>query len=214
MDLMMLTQMQRRKEDDNDDSLFYSQPRFVHHLDDGFRSQLTSLYRERISSQSIILDLMSSWVSHLPEDMTYKRVIGHGLNQIELQRNPRLDSFWVQDLNKNKKLPLENHSIDYCLMVAAWQYLQYPEDIMAEIFRSLTHKGQIIVSFSNRAFWDKTPNIWRYGTDDDHIKYVEKVLSSQGFTDIHAIKQKGESRGINKFLGIEGDPFFSVMGMK
>ena len=82
----LLDDYQRSKLDNDDDALFYSQPRFVHHLDEGFRSNLTELYRHYISSDSIVLDLMSSWVSHLPENIKYKRVIGHGLNQIELEQ--------------------------------------------------------------------------------------------------------------------------------
>ena len=120
----ILNDYQRVKEDSADDSIFYAQPRLVHHLDEGFRSRLTQLYKERIDLESTLLDLMSSWVSHLPEDIKYKRVIGHGMNHIELQSNSRLDSYWVQDLNIKQKLPLDDSSIDVCLMVAAWQYLQ------------------------------------------------------------------------------------------
>ena len=210
----VLSDYQRLKNDESDDSLFYSQPRFVHHLDEGFRSSLTMLYRERIPQESILLDLMSSWVSHLPEDLKYKRVIGHGLNQTELERNKRLNTFWIQDLNKDWRLPIDDCSIDYCLMVAAWQYLKYPEEISSEIIRSLSPNGKIIVSFSNRAFWDKTPNIWRNGTDDEHVQYVKSILYSQGFTDIEVVMQKGESKGIYKRLGVTGDPFFSVIAKK
>ena len=100
----LLTDYQRRKEDNNDDSYFYAQPRFVHHLDKAFRSRLTALYKERIPKNSIVLDLMSSWVSHLPNCINYKRVIGHGLNQLELEKNNQLDDYWIQDLNRNQKL--------------------------------------------------------------------------------------------------------------
>ena len=107
MAFQILSDNQRFKEDESDDSLFYSQARFVHHLDQGFRSTLSNLYKERIPSESIVLDLMSSWVSHLPQEIKYKRVIGHGLNNAELERNHRLNTFWIQDLNRDKKLPLE-----------------------------------------------------------------------------------------------------------
>ena len=73
---MMLTDNQRSKEDYSDDSLFYAQPRFSHHLDEKFRLRLTDLYRQKICEGSVVLDLMSSWVSHLPTDLRFKRVIG------------------------------------------------------------------------------------------------------------------------------------------
>ena len=87
----ILTSYQRSKIDNNDDSIFYCEPKLVNHLDEKFRNRLTDLYRETISNKSIILDLMSSWISHLPSDVKYQRVIGHGLNIAELQKNKRLD---------------------------------------------------------------------------------------------------------------------------
>ena len=123
----ILNPQQRAKIDNSDDSIFYSEPRFVYHLDANFRKTLTELYDLEISSNSTVLDLMSSWDSYLPSQKNYKKVIGHGLNQEELKKNKSLNSFWVQNFNIDQKLTLGNQSIDYCLMVAAWQYLQYPE---------------------------------------------------------------------------------------
>ena len=85
----VLIDSQRDKDDNNDDSLFYSNARFVNHLDQGFRSKLSSLYRDKIDPSSVVLDLMSSWNSHLPEEINYARVIGHGLNHSELENNKR-----------------------------------------------------------------------------------------------------------------------------
>ena len=78
--ISVLNNQQRVKQDESNDELFYSMPRFVQHLDGGFRKELTNLYSDRIEADSIILDLMSSWVSHLPASNNYKEVIGHGLN--------------------------------------------------------------------------------------------------------------------------------------
>ena len=207
----VLNDYQRSKEDFNDDSYFYAQPRFVHHLDESFRFRLTELYSELISSDSIVLDLMSSWVSHLPNKIKYKRIIGHGLNKIELEKNERLDSFWVQNLNSDQNLPLKDSSIDVCLMVAAWQYLQYPEVIASEIKRVVRPKGLLIVSFSNRAFWSKAPKIWTEGNDIDHINYVSSILMSQGWEKPKSISEETFSRGIFRSFGLKGDPFFSII---
>ncbi|MEG3843487.1 SAM-dependent methyltransferase, partial [Microcoleus sp. herbarium14] len=62
---MPLQGNQRTKLDDTDDTRFYSSPRFVTHVDDGFIEQLTELYRERLKPNTRIFDMMSSWVSHL-----------------------------------------------------------------------------------------------------------------------------------------------------
>ena len=211
MNTSILTPYQRDKQDLGDDSIFYSEPRFVHHLDSGFRRRLTNLYRQYLFADSIILDLMSSWVSHLPEDVEYKKVIGHGLNRVELENNKRLESFWIQDLNKDQDLPFADSSIDTCLMVAAWQYLQEPEQLAYEIRRITKPSGKLIISFSNRAFWTKTPRIWREGTDQDHIAYIKSVLYSQGWSSLEHIAEVTKSEGLLGLFGGNGDPFFSVI---
>ena len=103
---------------------------------------------------------MSSWVSHLPPNIRYKKVIGHGMNQAELSSNERLDSFFVQNLNKKQNMPIEDSSIDVGLIVAGWQYLQYPEMVSLELSRVIKSDSFLIISFTNRAFWTKAPNIW------------------------------------------------------
>ena len=110
----ILSPNDRLKQDPLDDSIFYASPRFVYHLDIGFRKRLKSLYKEYVKPDSILLDLMSSWVSHLPEKVNYTKVIAHGMNEEELKANPRIDQYWVQDLNKHQAIQLSDNSIDYC----------------------------------------------------------------------------------------------------
>ncbi|KAI7981417.1 hypothetical protein LOK49_Contig45G00015 [Camellia lanceoleosa] len=109
---------------------FYAFPHFVTHVDDNFIATLTKLYRERLSPGSEILDLASSWVSHLPKEVEYKRVVGHGLNAQELDKNPRLDYFFVKDLNCDQKLELESGCLDAVLCTVSVQYLQQPEKVI------------------------------------------------------------------------------------
>ena len=135
-------------------------PKFVYHLDANFRQNLSDLYEREIDNNSTVLDLMSSWDSYLPKGKKYKKVIGHGLNKQELERNKIFDSYWIQNFNLSQQIPLDTESVNYCLMVAAWQYLQYPENLTKEIARILSREGKFIIAFSNRAFWHKAPNIW------------------------------------------------------
>lgn len=60
------------------------QPRIVHHVDDVFRQKVTQVYRQYIPANGAVLDLMSSWVSHLPKDVSYSLVVGHGMNAQEV----------------------------------------------------------------------------------------------------------------------------------
>ena len=210
----LLTEGQRAKPDESDDALFYAEPRFVHHLDAAFRARLTALYRERIPTDAVVLDLMSSWVSHLPEDRHYRQVIGHGLNPKELAANPRFDRHWCQNLNAIPSLPLEDDSIDVALVVAGWQYLQQPEAVAAELLRVVRPGGQLIVAFSNRMFWQKAPRIWSDASDGDRLAYVAQVLAAQGWPSPERIGEVTPLQGPLGWLGAKGDPFFAVVASR
>ena len=155
---------------------------------------------------------MSSWDSYLPKENKYKKVIGHGLNEEELKKNKAFDNFWIQNFNTSQAIPLDNKSIDYCLMVAAWQYLQYPEKITEEIARILTDEGKFIISFSNRAFWHKAPNIWTYSNEDERIDYVKKILTSNGFCKPRVLRKFTQKNSLLPFLNC--DPFYCVIANK
>tara|TARA_Y100001968_G_C19365105_1_gene722078 strand:- start:143 stop:790 length:648 start_codon:yes stop_codon:yes gene_type:complete len=207
----VLTDYQRAKQDSNDDTQFYITPRFVHHLDIGFRTRLTHLYTEYISPNSVVLDLMSSWVSHYPIDLKLKEVIGHGLNKEELNSNRQLSRYWVQNLNNSQILPLQENTIDFCTIVAGWQYLQEPEALSCEIRRVIKPKGSLIVSFSDRAFWTKSPRIWIESTNYSRLMYISSVLVNQGWLVNKTISEKTYVKGLMNLYQKEGDPFFSVI---
>ncbi|QEY33311.1 methyltransferase domain-containing protein [Synechococcus sp. RSCCF101] len=211
MVVTVLSDAQRRKLDDSDDSLFYAEPRFVQHLDGGFRQRLTELYRERLPPCATVLDLMSSWVSHLPDDIRYDRVIGHGLNEQELAANPRLDQRWVQNLNRDQTLPLDDGSVDAALIVAGWQYLQQPEAVAAELLRVVRPHGQLIVAFSNRMFFTKAPQVWTDGGDRDHLLTISSVLMAQGWPRPQLLAEDTRAPGPLGWIGGKGDPFFAVI---
>ena len=114
------------REDESDDALFYAGPRLVTHIDDATIAALTQVYRERLPPSAAVLDLMSSWVSHLPEAVVYSRVAGLGLNLAELEANPRLHDFTVHDLNAAPTLPYPDESFDAVLNAVSVQYLTRP----------------------------------------------------------------------------------------
>ena len=209
----VLNKHQRQKLDESNDEEFYSDPKFVYHLDANFRRYLTGVYENEIKEFSTVLDLMSSWDSYLPEGKKYKSVIGHGLNKQELEKNKIFDSYWIQNFNINQKIPLESESIDYCLIVAAWQYLQYPENLTKEIVRILRNQGKIIIAFSNRAFWHKAPNIWTSSTEEERVKYVRKVLITNGFNEPRIIKKFNQPVH-NIFNFLNKDPFYCLIATR
>ena len=205
----VLNTQQRKKLDESDDAIFYSEPRYVYHLDTNFRKNLTRIYETELDTNSVILDLMSSWDSYLPVKK-YKKIIGHGLNKKELMKNKALNDFWIQNFNLNQTIPLEDKSVDYCLMVAAWQYLQYPEALVNDIARILTKKGKFIIAFSNRAFWHKSPNIWVNSNEEERIQYVKAVLVSNGFMEPKIIR-KFTNQNLPLFPFFKVDPFYCLV---
>ena len=209
----ILNNYQRKKLDESNDEEFYADPKFVYHLDANFRQYLSNIYENEIVECSTVLDLMSSWDSYLPKGKKYKKVIGHGLNKQELEKNKILDSYWIQNFNLNQEIPLDSASIDYCLMVAAWQYLQYPENLTKEIARTLSKQGKIIIAFSNRAFWHKAPKIWTSSTEEERVKYVRKVLVKNGFSEPKIIKKFNQT-DLSIFNFLNKDPFYCLIATK
>jgi SAM-dependent methyltransferase len=203
---------QRTKLDDTDDTQFYDSPRFVTHVDDGFIQQLTDLYRDRLKPNTRVFDLMSSWVSHLPSDVEFAHVEGHGLNGEELARNQRLNHFFVQNLNQDPKLPFADQSFDAVLNTVSVQYLQYPEAIFSEIHRILKPGGIAIISFSNRMFYQKAIAAWREGSEASRVALVKGYFEAvPGFTKPEVIARPSQAPAMLQWFGMSGgDPFYAI----
>jgi len=191
------------KEDGGDDLAFYATARLVTHIDEPAIAALTDFYRETLPSGGVILDLMSSWVSHLPADVAYGEVIGHGMNAEELAANPRLDRWFVQDLNRDAALPLERASLDAAMICVAIQYLQNPVAVLAELARTLKPGAPLAVSFSNRCFPTKAVRIWRALDAAGHARLVDLYLRKAGFREVavHPLVQ-----------GWASDPMIALVG--
>ena len=189
--------------DESDDARFYAPPRLVTHIDDQAIAALRAFYGQTIAPASVVLDLMSSWVSHLPDDLELAEVIGHGMNAAELEANPRLDRWIVQDLNTAPVLPLDTGSVDYALCCVSAQYLTKPVEVFTDVRRVLRPGGQCIVSYSNRCFPTKAVAIWRALDFRQHAALIHQYLERAGFADI----------GVNVLVnGMDGDPLVAVIG--
>jgi SAM-dependent methyltransferase len=210
---MLLHPTQRAKQDETNDRLFYDTPRFVTHVDDSFIQQLTELYRDRLLPHTRIFDMMSSWVSHLPDDLEFAHVEGHGMNEEELAKNPQLNHFFVQNLNQNQLLPLPDQSFDAVLNTVSVQYLQHPEAVFAEIYRILKPGGIAIISFSNRMFPHKAIAAWCNASEGDRVELVKAYFASiPGFSVPEAIAHPSSS--FMQMLGMGSDPFYAVIATR
>ncbi|MEW6268793.1 MAG: methyltransferase domain-containing protein [Thermodesulfobacteriota bacterium] len=158
--------------DESDDAAFYAVPRLVTHVDDATIAALTQVYREIVPAGARVLDLLSSWVSHLPDDVAYARVAGHGMNADELAQNPRLDERVVRDLNRDPALPFGDASFDVALNAFSMQYLVRPLAVLREVRRVLAPGGTHLVALSHRMFPTKAIAIWHPLDMEDRARLV------------------------------------------
>ena len=192
------------RQDDQPDSLFYRQPRMVTHIDDQTIAALTDFYREFIPADCDVLDLMSSWISHLPEELSLRSVTGHGMNEEELAANPRLTRHIVQDLNADPSLPFAPSSFDRTTITVSIQYLTKPVPVMQELFRTLRPGGAICIAMSHRCFPTKAILAFHQLDVEDRVALVGEYLTRGGFTDVQFIDQSPTG----------ADPLWLLIGRK
>lgn len=194
------------KQDTTPDDLFYRSPRKVVHIDDGAIRAVTQLYRELLPAGGAVLDLMSSWRSHLPADMRFARVAGLGMNAEEMRDNGQLTDFAVQNLNMTPQLPYAAATFDAAVCCVSVQYLQRPIDVFGEVRRVLKAGAPFVLTFSNRCFPSKAVRLWLGADDREHMEIVSSYLDvSGGWRDI-TTADRSPTRA---HLGM-GDPLFAV----
>lgn len=200
------------RQDEADDANFYVTPRMVVHLDEKAVRQVKEIARRRISPQGRVLDLMSSFRSHLPEEVRYQEIIGLGMNAAEMQANPQLTRFLVHDLNKLPQLPFSNGYFDAVINTVSVQYLTQPVAVFREVARVLRPGGVHIVIFSDRMFPTKAVRVWRDGDNEDHILLVQEYFRQAGrFAPVEVERFGG---GNSAWFRSNQDPLFAVIGTR
>ena len=185
--------------DPTDDARFYAVERKVVHIDPGAIEALRGFYRAMLPDGAHVLDLMSSWRSHLPDGMG--RVDGLGMNAPEMADNPQLDGFVVHDLNRTPSLPYDDATFDAVVCAVSVQYLVHPVEVFTDVARVLVPGGPVLVSFSNRCFPTKAVAVWLSTGDDGHRRLVRGYLTDAGFTAV-----------TDQQLPTTDDPLFVVTG--
>jgi hypothetical protein len=196
-----------RRLDESPDPEFYREPRFVTHIDAGAIAAVTQLYREWLPPGGKILDLMSSWISHLPPEVSYDEVVGLGLNASELAANPRLDSFIIHDLNAQPKLPFPEATFHAACICVSVDYLTQPITTIRDAGRIVVPGAPLVITFSNRCFPTKAVAIWHHLSGPGQQQLVEHYLTAAGnWGDIVSSTPIPE--------GGHRDPLFAVIGRR
>jgi SAM-dependent methyltransferase len=190
------------REDEAGDDEFYGFPRKVVHIDEGAIAALGRLYADVLPEGGRLLDVMSSWRSHLPEGFRAAEVVGLGMNAEEMADNPQLTRRLVHDVNRDPRLPFTDAWFDGAMCAVSVQYLIHPLRIFREVARVLRPGAPFVVSFSNRCFPTKAVAAWLYADDGRHVELVRAYFESAGgFTDV-----KEENRSPGGY----GDPLYAV----
>ena len=197
-----------RRVDDSDDELFYSMPRLVVHIDDGAIAKVGEIYAQLLPQGGAILDLMSSWRSHLPAHLRPARVVGLGMNRAEMEDNPALTEIVIHNLNREARLPFPDAEFDGAVVTVSVQYMTSPLETFAEVARVLKPGAPFIVTFSNRMFPTKAVAIWQNLDDYDHVKLVARYfMESGGFENIEFIDKSAPTTP-------HSDPIWAVVGYR
>ncbi|WP_375500962.1 class I SAM-dependent methyltransferase [uncultured Jatrophihabitans sp.] len=196
------------RDDPGSDAAFYGQPRFVTHIDDAAIKAVGTLYAELgvDHADARVLDLMSSWVSHLRRAPAELVVLG--MNVAELDANPMATERVVHDLNTDPRLPFADASFDAVLCCVSIDYLTRPVDVLADVARVLQPGAPVVITFSNRCFPTKAVHAWLSTDDDGRCALVaEHLRRAGGFEPAQLSRRTPEGR-------YRGDPLFAVVAYR
>jgi SAM-dependent methyltransferase len=194
--------------DESEDELFYEHPRFVVHIDEYAIADVSDIYESFLPKQGEILDLMSSWRSHLPKTLKPKRVVGLGLNRAEMADNPALTDIVIHNVNRHPQLPFDDAAFDSAVMTVSVQYLTQPFEVFAEVARVLRPASPFIVTFSNRMFPMKAIALWQMASEQQRPEIVKKYFAEPGtFEKIEVVDH-------SRRTGTLSDPIWAIVGYK
>ena len=198
----------RRRMDESDDELFYEYPRLVVHIDEHAIADVGEIYQRLLPQKGEILDLMSSWRSHLPPALEPRRVVGLGLNRAEMADNPALTDIVIHNINRQPRLPFDDASFDGAVMTVSVQYLTHPIEVFTEVARVLRSSSPFVVTFSNRMFPTKAISLWQMASEQQRPEIVRSYFAEPGtFEKIELIDH-------SRRAGVPSDPIWAVVGYK
>lgn len=168
------------REDETDDGLFYGQPRLVVHVDEYAVKAIASYFGRVLPRDGTILDLMSSWRSHMPQDLPMRNLVGLGLNAVEMAENPQLDRAVVHDINADPVLPFDDSAFDAAVLTVSVQYIVRPVEVFRQVNRVLREGGSLHVVYSNRMFPTKAVAIWKALDDARRPQLIASYFHHSG----------------------------------
>jgi SAM-dependent methyltransferase len=173
-------------------------------IDEAAIAAITELHREILPAGGAILDLVSGWVSHLPPEVPYGRVVGVGAHACDLAENPFLDEWCVQDLNRDPRLHFAAGEFDGAAICASIQHLTRPAEVIREVGRVLKPGAPLVVAFSRRCLPAPAIGCWCLLDDTGHLCLVAQHFAQAGnWADIRCLDRTPPGGG---------NPVYAVVG--
>lgn len=161
------------RRDESDDAHFYREPKGLFHIDEDAVAAVSDLYDE-LGLYGVVLDLCSSWTSHLAR--TPERLVVLGMNAVELEDNPQAHEWVVHDLNRDPALPFADATFDGAMCTVSVDYLVRPLEVFDEVARVLRPGAPFVCTFSNRCFPTKAIQGWLSTDDEFHMRLVAEYF--------------------------------------
>lgn len=181
------------RQDPSPDALFYAEPRLVTHIDDHAIAAASHVYARLLPKGGALLDLMSSYRSHMPPELEWTRLAGLGMNEVELRENDQLTDHAVHDLNADPRLPYADAEFDGAVVTVSVQYMTRPVEIFADVARVLKPGAPFVVTYSNRLFPTKAVRIWLALDARERAALIGTYFKrSGGFGEVSAANAAGE----------------------
>lgn len=185
------------RSDPRADTVFYGPPRLVQHIDEGAIASVSAYYDE-VGVDGDVLDLMSSWVSHMSTPPRHLTVLG--MNAAEMQANTWAHERVVHDLNADPRVPFDDGSFDTVVCSMSVDYLIDPVSVFRDVARVLRPGGKFAVTFSNRCFPTKAVRGWLSTDDAGHVQIVTDYFRASGAFGEPVAEERPSA----------GDPVFAV----
>lgn len=206
------------RQDSTNDSNFYSQPRFVTHIDDAAIASLRAYYDQVLPRKGRILDFCSSYVSHFPAPIEKAaetgelEITGLGMNKAELDANPVLNAGRiVKDLNVDPEIATsflqkepgvvapsssssasasasENSLLDASTNVVSTDYLTQPVAVLSNLLKVTKVGGTVHLTISNRCFPTKAISRWLRVDEEERLLMVGDFLHFAGWKKIEIVE--------------------------
>lgn len=204
--------------DSRDDGEFYQVTRMVPHIDSQASAHIAQVSSELLQPGMKVLDLMSSWQSHLPEGLALAELVGVGMNQEELAANPHLTERLCHDLNANPQLPFADQRFDAILCHLSIEYLTDPQAVLTEVARLLRPGGTLLITFSNRWFPTKAIARWSELHEFERVGLVlDQLIHNGRFDQLNSWSMRGWPRPTDDRYAdqvADSDPIYAVWGSR